>query len=515
MGDVTVRVNLKTASFPLLSELSGQSVVVKKQDQNYIPNLAPKESVDSVMGIPQVMYAHNVMPNDSGYQSVAHTIIIPDTSILSGSVVSSQSIIASNGETVQLVFTTTGKLYTFKRSNSDWVEITTTPPAAGTVAGKLMSVAYVSGVTYIYFSGVGCYTYDYATNATIATTLTGLTASTILFIVAARGYLLAFSTTDVAWSSTITATDFTPSLTTGAGGGALEAAKGVIVFGVAVTGGVIIFTANNAVAAIASDNPRYPFNFVEIIGSGGLSNTNFVSTDSGTGTVYAYTTSGLQTVTLKQATPVFPEVTDFLSGSEIEDFNTSTLTLSSSYINTVLEKRLVLIASRYLVLSYGVGSLSHALVYDLVYKQWGKLKIAHADCFEFTLFDQSIYETPRKSIGFCTTGGKVTVVNFELDAAASDAVLVLGKFQYVRDRMFALQMVEVENVRAEAKFALYDFPTLDGKTFLTPKTGYLQITGEYVRVYRFHVTGKNHTLALVGSFNAVSLQITGNITGAR
>lgn len=515
MADITYRANLKTTSFPLLSELSGKSVIMKQQDQNYVPNAVPKDSVDTAMGIPQLIYCHNVMPSDSGYQSIGYQQFTSSIPGISGTIASVLKMVSSTGAIVLIANTTAGELYTLARGAGAWSKIVTGAPTAGTIAGKVMTVAFVSGTTYIYFANVGCYTYNFTTNATASQTLTGLTAANIIGICAVKGYLIAYSADAIAWSSVISATDFTPSLSTGAGGGQVEAAKGTIIVAVPVLGGMVIFTSSNAVSAISSDNPRYPFNFSEIVGAGGLSTTDYVSFDTGTGSVYAYTTSGLQSVSIKQATTVFPEITDFLSGSYVEDFNENTLTLSTSYTLNAIPKRISIIASRYLIISYGLATLSHALVYDMVYKQFGKLKTTHADCFEFQLYDQAQYETPRKSIGFIDSSGEVKVVDFDILSANSSGVMILGKFQLVRTRLLQLQGVDFENVRSDKTFNLYNYPSLDGKTMLAAIPGYEKLRASNSRLYSFHYTALNHSILAVGHFNAVSMLLNFNAAGAR
>lgn len=512
MADLVYRGNLKAASFPLLSEFQGRTVIVKGQDQNFVSGLAAKESLDSSLGIPQIYYCHNVMPNDNGYQSIGYTAFSTAAAGLTGSFVSVVRLSDSAGNIVQFAHSETGQLFVLKSGSAAWIDVTGTITG---IAGKHMTVATVSGVTYIYFANVGCYSYDYSTDVVSAVTLTGLTASDIIGIAEARGYLIAYSKDAIAWSSVIDPTDFVPSLETGAGGGNIEEARGTIVTAIPVTTGLVLFTTANAVAAISSDNPRYPFNFSEIVGSGGLSDPEYASYDTNTGAVYAYTTSGLQVVSLKSANNAFPELTDFLSGSIFEDFNEISNTFSSTYLNASMIKRLTVVASRYLVVSYGVSTLTHAIVYDIAYKQFGRLKKEHVDCFEFSLYDQSLVETPRKSIGLIDATGVISVVDFDHHSPTSNGVILLGKFQYVRSRMLTLQGVDVENVRDDATFTLHDLPTIDGKTFQPAIVGYLSATAARARSYKFHNTAMNHSILGKGKFNLNSIILTFTVHGAR
>jgi hypothetical protein len=378
-----------------------------------------------------------------------------------------------------------------------------------------MTTGYVSGTSYIYFKNINCYTYDFGTGNMTNVPLTGgPAAGDILGVVANRGYLIAYTAVGVFWSSTIDPTDFTPSLVTGAGGGQLEGGRGLIVTIESVYGGMVVFTVNNAVAGIASDNTRYPFNFVEITGCGGLPDANFVSYDANSSSVYAYTTAGLQQVNLKQATVWAPEVTDFLSGSLFEDFDSATnlLSLSTIAAGASIQKRIAVIAGRYLVISYGATSLTHALYYDAAYKQWGRLKIAHVDCFEI---NRPSIEISKRSIAFLTSAGGVKILNSDIVNTAASGVMIVGKFQFVRSRLLQLQSAELENVNTGDTFSLLDLPAADGKNFGTALVGYLANSLGKIRTYLFHNTALNHSLLFKGAFNAVSFVITFNVHGAR
>lgn len=517
MADIIYRANLKASSFPFLSELFGRSIIVKGPDQTSpIGKSEPGVTDASNQGIPQIYYCHNVVPSDNGYKSVGYTTVV--SAAASGTFEKVIPIRDSTGNSADLAITTAGALWVRQYGTVPWVAVGT-PPVAGTIAGKRMTAGFVSGTSYIYFATVGCYTYDFTTNNMTAvvplwdgTTTVPVTDATCLGMTENRGYLIAYTTDQVVWSSTTNPLDFVGSLTTGAGGGNLEGARGIIVTIESVYGGMIIFTNGNAVSAIASDNTRFPYNFMEITGAGGLLDPEFVSYDANSNSVYAYTTAGVQQLSVKSASIVFPEVTDFLSGALFEDYNETTNILSLVNSTTVLTKRLVVIGSRYLVISYGIGSLTHALFYDSGYKQWGRLKLDHVDCFEL---GRASVETPRKSIAFMQANGTVKIVNMDIVNPESNGVMLVGKFQYVRTRLLQLQAVDLENINAGDTFSLLDLPAADGKNFGTALVGYLQTDSGKFRRYLFHNTAMNHTLSFKGSFNATSLVLTFNVSGAR
>lgn len=517
MSDVVYRANLKAASFPLLSELFGRSIIVKGQDQNTpIGKTEPGTTDSSNQGIPQIYYCHNVIPTDNGYKTISYTDTVD---AVGGGAAGFDKIITirdATGNRALFAVDSSGNLYVMETGTTVWVGAIPGAPLNTSIAAKRMTTGFVAGTSYIYFSGVGCYSYDFSTNQLSAEVFTldaPLTVADIIGVTANRGYLIAYTTDQVLWSSLVSPIDFVASLATGAGGGILEAARGLIVTIESVFGGMIVFTDVNAISAVASDNTRFPYNFVELTGCGGLEDPEFVSYDANSNSVYAYTTAGMQQVSVKGAALVFPEITDFLSGALLEDYDTGTNTFTLTDTGgVVLKKRIVVVASRYLIISYGIAALTHALYYDIAYKQFGRLKTTHSDCFEYEV---GSVETPRKSIGFLADDGSITIMNSDIVDTTSSGVMLVGKFQYVRTRLLQLQAAELENINVGATFSLLDLPAADGKNFGNALTGYLALSSGKYRKYTFHNTAMNHTLVLVGAWNAVSMLLTFNVAGAR
>jgi hypothetical protein len=317
----------------------------------------------------------------------------------------------------------------------------------------------------------------------------------------------------VAWSSTIDPTDFTPSLITGAGGGSVEGARGAITLLVAHTLGFIVYTTNNAVAAIFSNNARYPFTFREILSSGGLASQNLIGYDANSGNHYAYTTSGLQLIATSATQTIFPEVTDFIAGKLFEDFEEATNTFIRVVLTSTMQKALAVVADRYLVISYGISSLTHALVYDLSQKRFGKVRIPHVGVMEYSIANTGITETPKQSIGFLQSDGTLKLLDFGAYAANSSGVIALGKYQYVRQRMLQMNEVNVENVFNTSTFVALLLTSLDGKSVSTTET--LQQIGGSAEFMQFGAAavGLNHSLVFKGNFQLESLVLNFSIHG--
>lgn len=514
MAQTTYRANLSAKVFPFISEFFGRTVIVPGQDQNFSRQLVSSEDMDKDRGIPQIYYGHNIMPAAEGIQSVGYVTRIDDNKT---GFVDQYTLRDTFGNEVFYSPASDGSNYILPFGGTTWQLVNT---ISGTV-GRAVSVATINGQSYIFFATVGCYMYDSGSNTLIPIALDGLDITAILGITSSAGYLIAWTATSVAWSSTIAHAiptdpiDFVPSEITGAGGGNIEAAKGKITLCVSHYLGFIVYTSANAVAAVYSGNARFPFNFREIVASGGLANASLVSFDSGTGNHYAYTTSGLQLISVSQTQTVYPEVTDFIAGRYFEDFDESTLLFTHQVLTSPMKKAINVISDRYLVISYGINELTHALVLDLVQKRFGKLKQTHVTCFEWEQLGPEVIETPRSSIGFLKSNGSILTVDFAYAADNSSGVMMLGKYQLARTRLTSLQEVDLENIRVGNTFNLYNCVSYNGKTLEPAVAGYLAEFSESYRRYNFHQTGINHSLIFVGGFFCVSLILKFNINGRR
>lgn len=578
MAQVTYRANLSAKSFPFISQNWGRTVIVPQYDNTFSRDLSSQGDADRDIGIPQIFYCHNVMPHQQGFQSIGYTQIQPSQDFAGKSLTQTFLVRDGAGSAIYLAVDSTGGIY--KQFAGSWQFLIQ-------LANNSITIAYVSGVTYIYCANSGCYKYDFAGGGLASVTLTGLDATKVAGITYSAGYLIAWnspkaaftdsvtytsgstsasvasttgltvgqlvtsaslpantvvqsidssttftlsnaavaSTTEtsefaevassVAWSSTIDPTDFTPSLVTGAGGGSVESARGAITCCVAHIQGFIVYTTNNAVVAVYSGNSRYPFNFREIVASGGLSVITNVTFDANTGNHYAYTTSGLQLISTTQTQTVLPELTDFISGRLFEDYDETTDTFVSQTLTASLQKQITLVSDRYLIFSYGINSLTHALVYDLTDKRWGKLKIPHVQCFEYQVPSIQIVEIPRQSIAFLQADGAIKTVDFSVTSSLSNGVIALGKYQFIRARLLQLNEIWVENVQPGFTFSILDLVALDGKN--TSKVAPVldaNSTG-LLRHYFTRASGINHSLVFKGAWSLNSLVLSFSVDGKR
>lgn len=527
MSQIVYRGNLSAKAFPLLTDFQGQTVIVPGPDNTFNRSLVSTEDLDRDVGVPTLFYCHNVLPAPYGFNSIGYETTIPaiipavttftDTKILRSNAISS----TTNGPRFYFAPQPSGTHYTFILGGTKWLPISN---VVSYPAGTNITYATLQGISYIFFAGIGCYKWDSLSNSLISVTLGGLVAANILGITAYQGYMIAYDSANIYWSSVLditpsaNAVDFVPSLTTGASNIRPEGAKGPITVVLPATFGIAIYTTSNIVSAVYSGNSRYPFNFKEVVASGGCTSGDYITYDANTGNQYAYTTSGLQTVTATATQTVFPEITDFLAGQDFEDFNETTLQFTASTLTAPMKKRLTSVADRYLIFSYGITSLTHAIVYDMTQKRYGKLKVDHVSCFEFEYLDPALSDAPRRSIAFLKADGSVSIVNPSVTFANSKGVILLGKFQYVRSRLLTLENLTFQSVHDNQACQAWDMVSVSGGT-LDSTTLYpmYNVTppGENQQSYNTHKTGKNHSILLVGGFFLSSFVLTFHIAGRR
>jgi len=507
MAQVTYRGNLSSKTFPFISENFGRTIIVPQYDQSYVKNILDTQDPDKDVGIPQLYYCHNVLPHSAGIQSVGYTKLISGVSGVTD-FISIHILRDAADNKAYLGVKANGDLYVADGVGGPWVFKQAGP------AGKLITIAYAAGVTYIYIANTGCYKYNFGTATFNSVTLSGVVAANIIGICPSFGYLIVWTTNYISWSSTLDPTDFNPSITTGAGGGAVESARGSINYCIPHNLGFVVGTANNCVIALFQNNINYPFQFREIVNSGGMTSLELVDTDPNSSNLYAYTTSGMQLISSTQTQTVFPEVTDFISGRYFEDFDDATKTFSTVALSAPMKKKLAIVADRYLILSYGLQELTHALVYDFALKRFGKLKFTHVDCFDYQIPIGPILETPRQSLAFMDKSGGVYVVDFSIASPTSNGTAILGKYQFMRQRLMQLDKIVIESTRQTQQFDLTVMPALDGKnsTLVTP---YLSYSAGLTREYQCREIGQNISILAQGGFVLDSILLTFNVDGKR
>lgn len=515
MAQVPYRGNLSAKVFPFLSSQFGRSVIVAGIDQVNASQTGG-ESSGGDSNIPQAYYMHNVIPTAQGYKSVGYKNILPAAGFNFDKVFTVRDPDMVRG---WLGVTTSGALYLYRAGDITWTDITA--QVTGWTGGNV-SIAYANGYTYLCLAGFNVYKLSVAAKTVTVIDLIGVVENKIVAITASSNYLVITDGVTIFWSSTISPEDFVPSLITGAGSGKPSDLEGLIVALVPLTSGFAVYSSVNVVIASYSQNARFPWVYRGAANSEGVSDIQHITVGADEGTHYAWTSAGIQKISnTGAAVTSMPEVTDFLVGYEFEDFNSLTNTLVSSYSTTPFKLKLAFIAARYLVISYGVDYLTHALVYDTSLKRWGKLKLNHAACFEVTLNSdgkliQNTSPSAKKTLGFVLIDGSVTVCNFENNANISDSVLILGKFQLIRSRLVTMDHISLESVDTASDFSVLLVTSLDGKSPIhTPLQLSANKSSEKFREYPAHATGVNHSLVLKGKFHLNSFLLNMHVNGRR
>lgn len=473
MAKYRFRGALAAAQFPLVSVLAGRTVNEGRLDLDVkAPQTVLGQPSPSQFNTPQVLFAQNVVPTAEGMQSVGYEEVI------AGSVFTDfdQAITLRDEDENNFIFVPArGKNYIYWPGDGTWSSV---DPITGWT-GKLVTRAYVNGRTFICYEGIGIYEYDVTTDTFTLQATTGLAAADIRGIGGSSNYLIAFTELEVCWSSLVDPLDFTPSLTTGAGRSIPQDVKARITAVLGISGGFIIYTAKNAVAAVYTNNARAPFTFKEIANAGGIQTYEQVTSEQTSGAQYAWTTGGLQKITVQSAEPVSAEVNDFIAGKMWDTFSPITKLITTNYSDSYeFPVKLSFISSRFLIISYSVdadsGIFAYALYYDTILKRWGRLKIDHVDCFSYpypniagdviydwlaaTTYDdlsQTTYadletgvvsDPPSKfTIAFLSANGRVQLATLDYNkTVAEDAVIIFGKFQLQRSNMMQLQQLDLE-----------------------------------------------------------------------
>jgi hypothetical protein len=495
-------IELKGASFPMLSQLQGRTIIGASVGR------APNQDER-----PGIAYCHNIMPSLEGLNSVAY---LPVISPMNPAAVAPFSDVRTAYSTdlarLYLVWDSVGSVFALLAGSTTWVAIPATSPATGGSGFNpdTVTIGTVNGVSYIFYSGIGAFSYNAGTNTLDAVTLTGLAIGSVLGIVESAGYLVSYTDLALAWSSTIDPTDFIPSSVTGAGGGNLAGIAGKIQFIISNTLGLLVFTKANTLAGTFTGNVQFPWKFRPVPDSSGGISLDLVAYEAMGDRQFIFSKAGLQSITSQRAEIMLPEITDFLSGKRFEDFNEVTKLYEVTDITTTMKKKLKFIAARYLVISYGMTSFTHALVIDTALNRIGKLKVEHTDCFEYV--DAQI-EIAKESMAFLLADGSVSVLDFSA-AADSSGVLIMGKLQSSYTRRMNLLGVEVENAAETDVLTVTDQASLDGKNF-TNVEGFLAYSNEDVREYVFRSDAKNHSLVFIGKLNAVTLMVRYTATSKR
>jgi hypothetical protein len=370
MARYRFNIDLKEAEFPLVSALKESTVLVPGFD------LEPNK--------PVIYWAENLIPTARGLSTPAiQDITFDDINIIDPEDIPER--VKLYVVTGHLAYTTYLLIYDnyhylFDINTGEWVLIATLVNYldVGT------SVFFLKGLTYVFHPGLGLKSINSTASGYTNESLNGLVVTNIKSMTAAVSYIVAVDTEGVFyWSSPLTPTEFDPTATgNGAGAGNSRALpfKGYANFVVPTAKGCAIYTSQNVIDVQYSGNFANPWRFTEVLNSSGVYFRHHVSFDNNASLHFAWSDTGLVNIQGPMANPVFPEVSDFLTGTIYEVFNKDTGLLDSTYVEA-LEVRTAFVAGRYLVVSYGLISKpkEYMLVLDTLLNRWGRIREPHLD----------------------------------------------------------------------------------------------------------------------------------------
>lgn len=534
MSRIPIRLTLDSANVPMLASQAGPTMVAVKEGMAKLRSETKPTDVPWELTEPQLIFAENVMPIPRGLTSISYASKV--SGIPGATTFYKAGLYRTSTNAVGYwALTTDGKLYTSPVTGVVWTDRTVVawPDVID------ITVAKINGNTYFYVSFYGCYKFNDDGTIT-AVVLTGLTASNIKGIAAATGRLFAYTSTFLHYCSEVSLFDFTPSLATGAGSTQIQYVRGDILFAEGTSFGLFIYSKENVVSCQETGNIAAPYLFTEVENSAGIANGELIASAPGLDSVYAFGSGGLQLVGVKAAVPIFPEISDFMALRAIENYNYTTHRIEKSVFLTRLKVKISYVCSRYLVVSYGVSSLTFMLVYDSALRRWGKLRKDHVDVFTisealsaggYLQFDQMVVpgntvlipadETKvqveavlsnQETFAVMGANGSISLVDFNLFGAAQNtSVAVFGRVQLRRGRDCTVHEVWLEGLSGGGDFSFVgDSASVRGATFPAPVAMYLDMydADSLSAVYLGSTVGTNHNIHIEGMFDLTGLTMT-------
>lgn len=486
MSKITWRGAIVAAQYPMLYRHAQRSVLNPGFDAQSAPD-----------PVAQLIFCENVMPTSKGAIAVAMQRVVAS---VGGTTVFDNLFTLRGPEDEVILFSpANGENRWYNNSTQGW----------GTASADLnldttqypVSTSYVNGRSFVLYATQFIGEYDFSTNTLASVTPTypaGVTIADVVAICGASNYNLFFTKNRVLWSTPNDPLEFA-NLLIGAGNSIPIDLRGTIVGAAAIGGGFVIYTTEGAVAAFFTNDATVPFRFVGIDNSGGVTSMQRVASDANISGHFTFGSGGFQNVTLQGASGQWPEATDFISGKEFEQWNKTTKSVEYSQV-IGLDCALVFLASRYVIISYGLKdeSFSHALVFDTLLKKWGKLRVDHVDVamavpgieFNATSYDELIlgydeYVGPysgflgsaqgalpnASTFLFVNANGATRIMTFNASNSltGAESVMVLGRYQVTRDNMVTWQRAQLDGASEDTNcFLLPSFNGWERDTFVTP-----------------------------------------------
>lgn len=544
---------LNNATIPPLSSLAQRAVVNAGLDSApRTPRIFMGDDDSADFNMAQVIYAENVMPSAHGCRSVGFAPVI--SSLAGASDFDTIFPLRDADENAVYYSPAHGKNYIYDIATDTW-----TPKTHAAIWSKTLAVgsdpatsrvtyAYVDGKTFVCFSRLkstdavdmsimfwNSTTKQLEPSTTIITNLP-FAVGEIDGIASSNGYLLVWSGLSIAWAffngATFNYSIYENGNFTGSGQQIPEDLQGPITAILSMAGGFLAFSSRNCISAnYHSQTIQSPWVFKEVSDAGGLESYEQATVEGSLGKIVAYTSAGIQAVTLNSAEHAHPVIADFITRREVEFYDREIRQISKTVLTSDLFVKVTNIGNRYVVFSYGfyTGTYSFALIYDIALQRWGKIRFRHRDCFAYTysvandnkvsygaLLDvpyssfsttsyadlsiqQDVITPAPRALAFLAETGAVSLAQWSSRATVEDsAVVILGKVQLSRNKHIQLNRIEVEGMSSGD---CYIQSTTNGRI-----AAYLWDTTLVERTQDFSLFGtlvdcKNFNIVLEGTFD--------------
>lgn len=557
---------LNNAAFPFVSTEAPRAVFIPGLD---VAPRAPRgfvaSSASADYDLTQIIYGENFMPVGSGVRSVGYKQLIAATV---NNDFDSIFPLRDEDENVVLYSPGAGKNYVYDESTSSWTSTTIPTIYSKTFdpgcdpADSRVTYAYVDGYTFICFSRLKSndvtpvdmsLLYWNSTTQALATPSTLITnlpfpAGEIDGIASSSGYLIIWSGITIAWAPfNGTAFNFATYVSgayTGAGAQIPEDVQGTIRAIIPVAGGFVAFTNRNAIGvSYVANNLTAPWIFREIPDAGGLESYEQATVEGSLGKIYAYTTAGMQSISLNSSEIIHPDLGDFIASREIERYNGGNQVLTQAATTLDFYVKVTAVGNRYLVVSYGTfkGIYSFALIYDFAIQRWGKLRLVHRDCFYYnygvqtasltyamlgdveynnpllttyasTTAQSNAFVSAPHGLAFLKQTGQVVIADWSKQTrnTSDEGVIIIGRTQLSRSRFTQLNRVELEGMKSGN---VYVVPSYDGRTLAAAEALAVITAVDDYRDYGGLIDCKNFNLIVSGTFDLSTVILEATPTG--
>lgn len=568
MATRKIRMNIAASSFPLLSKLTGRSIIIPAPGNVEATVSDTSSNSQAAQTIrPQPLYMQNFMPIPAGLASVMLVEDIVPSQPLAQKIMmrTNLHIIRDELDTRVLYLSDPLNNYIYDVNVGYWKRFDTVVPSGKNApTGKeTVTVAYVKGQTYVCIDNYGIYQYSLSDRTFLPITgVTGIDPTAVKGVCSAGPYLIAYDSTTIYWSNVNNPLDFTPSLITGAGSTKVLAVRSPISILSPIPDGFIIYTSHNAVYGQTTGDMNTPFIYKEIEGFTGLSSTADLSiANSVTTSQIAWTPTGLVEVNSQATLNSFPELTVFIQGKTVETYNETTDVIEIDSTESVLNYKFRIIGGRYITISYSLSSeaeFTHALIYDIGLKRWGKMAYRHIDMFEASVpspyrrvrcsdvslacnstlsnWDldnapikdrrcnsftdvQLAYTDPAKILGILTSDGHLhTIVtsSFDdydnsLDFTYPTPFVMFGDYALDRKNITDIISVEVDHIGNASVLSIETHTAYTDNPLISVPV----VSPIDTNMYNCRVTGRNHKVRVKGNALLSTLIIEAMSTGAR